>query len=584
LPIGSQGTPRLPRVLRESTAFVLLEQNIRAEGLFRIPPHSKLRDVLKEAYDRGQKYIVWKDNDALLQLPPYPHAEHQDDIVAEIDARDAYSVFMAAALIKAWYAELRQPIFPQACYHDLKRLYGNPDDIPDLERLQELFSPTSEWSFLPAISREILVKHLLPTLSAVAAREEQNKMTAENLAVCIAPALLHGPDQLEDAKMSSIVRRIFTEAIESWSQGLREACGENEATFREALELPQSQSDWEDPLEQAKGTEEERVWDENHSTGIVLQDNEKPTETPPALPPRVGISSGRAPNETATKRKPAPPLEIPPRYSTLVTDSPTDASPITYGATTDGFAPRRDEFDPNVHFPGEKKTGTNSGDSYASQIKLPKRKTLTAEQIDNADNAIAQVHARKVSEDMEAQTRALRPSELKGSAMPLLGLAHLSIGKAGAGPSPPVKRKAVSGTHSASQGSSPTSATSTGSPSAGLPTPFNDFRRPSLPASANRTPQINTLARPVFPSNPTTNRPPSKSTSLPVPAPKPRTPSPSLLQRMPSFETSRQEQSLAPPSLPRRLNMKKQSVEDLRRLYEERAGTASVLVEAGRKH
>lgn len=574
----------MPRVLRETTAFVLTEQNIRAEGLFRVPPHSKLRDVLKEAYDRGQKYIVWKDNGAILQLPPYPHAEHQDDIIAEIDVRDAYSAFMAAALIKAWYADLRQPIFPQTCYGELKRLYGNPDDIPDLERLKELFSPTSEWTFLPAISREILTKHLLPTLNAVAAREEQNKMTAENLAVCIAPALLHGPDQLEDAKMSSIVRRIFTEAIELWSQGLREACGENEAAFREALELPRSPNDWEDPLEQAKGAEEGRAWDENQSTGIVLQDNEKPAEIPPALPPRVGIASGRAPPDSATKRKPAPPLKVPPRYSTLVTDSPIDASPVSYGATTDGFAPRRDEPNPNAHFPDEKKSGMSSGDSYAPQLKLPKRKTLTAVQIDNADNASAQVHARKASEEVEAQTRALKPSELKGSAMPLPGLAQLSFAKAGTGPAPLVKRKAVSGAYTASQGSSPTSATSTGSPSAALPTPFSDFRRPSLPASANRTPQINTLARPVFPSNTTPNRPPSKSTSLPIPTPKPRTPSPSLLQRMPSFETSKQEQSLAPPIIPRRLNMKKQSVDDLRRLYEERAGTASVLVEAGRKH
>ncbi|KAK7181568.1 hypothetical protein DPSP01_008966 [Paraphaeosphaeria sporulosa] len=585
LPISSQGTPRLPRVLRETTAFVLAEQNIGAEGLFRVPPHSKLRDVLKEAYDRGQKYIVWKDNGALLQLPPYPHAELQDEIIAEIDARDAYSAFMAAALIKAWYADLRQPIFPQSCYGELKRLYGNPDDIPDLERLKELFSPVSEWSFLPAISREILTKHLLPTLNAVAAREEQNKMTAENLAVCIAPALLHGPDQLEDAKMSSIVRRIFTEAIELWSHGLREACGENEAAFRESLELPRSQSDWEDPLERVKGAEEGRAWDENHSTGIVLQDNEKPAEIPPALPPRVGIASGRAPNDNATKRKPAPPLEVPPRYSTLVTDSPIDASPVSYGATTDGFAPRRDEPNPSAHFPDEKKSGTSSGDSYAPQLKLPKRKSLTAEQIDNADTAIAQVHARKASEEMEVQTRALRPSELKGSAMPLPGLANLSIAKSGAaGPAPPVKRKAVSGAYTTSQGSSPTNATSTVAPSTAFPAPFNDFRRPSLPASANRTPQINTLARPVFPTNPTPNRPPSKSTSLPVPAPKPRTPSPSLLQRMPSFETSKKEQSLAPPDVPRRLNMKKTSVDDLRRLYEERAGTASVLVEAGRKH
>lgn len=356
LPIGSKGTARLPRVLRETTAFLLLEENIVSEGLFRVPPHSKLRDVLKEAYDRGQKYIVWKDNGATLQLPPYPHAEHQNEIIAEIDPRDAYSVFMAAALIKAWYADLRQPIFPQSSYHELKRLYGNPDDVPDLERLKELFSPSSEWSFLPAISREILVKHLLPTLSAVAAREEQNKMTPENLAVCVAPALLHGPDQLEDAKMSSIVRRIFTEAVELWAQGLREACGETEAAFEEALKLPQNQNDWEDHLEQGIGTEDGKTWDELQSSGIVLQDNEKLMEVPPALPPRVGMVTGRSSNDNATKRKPAPPLQVPPRYSTIVTDNPVEASPITYAATTDGFAPQREDTSSNAQFPDEKKS------------------------------------------------------------------------------------------------------------------------------------------------------------------------------------------------------------------------------------
>ncbi|KAJ4294429.1 hypothetical protein N0V90_008119 [Kalmusia sp. IMI 367209] len=583
LPISSQGTPRLPRVLRETTSFLLLEQNIVAEGLFRVPPHSKLRDVLKEAYDRGQKFIVWKDNGAVLPLPPYPHAEHQDEILAEIDPKDAYSVFMAAALIKAWYASLRQPIFPQSSYHELKRLYGDPDDIPDIDRLKELFSPTSEWSFLPAISREILVKHLLPTLSAVAAREDQNKMTAENLAVCIAPALLHGPDQLEDAKMSSIVRRIFTEAIELWSQGLREACGETQASFKTALQLPQKQGDWEDPLEQQKGTEEGKTWDELQSTGIVLQDNEKPLEMPPVLPPRAGVLSGQSSNDSATKRKPAPPLQIPPRYSTIVTDSPVDASPVTYAATTDGFAPRRENTNPTAQFPDEKKSGTKSGDSYAPQLILPKRKTLTAEQIDNAENAIAHAQARRLSEEKETGVAQVKRSPSEVGGLPLPGLANLSISKPGAGAAPPVKRKAVSGTYAAEQRSSPTSATSTESPTIAVTSQFPEFRRPSLPASANRTPSINSLARPVFPTNPITNRPPSKSTSLPVPGPKPRTPSPSLLQRMPSFEASKRE-NLAPPGNPQRLNMKKQSVDDLRRLYEERAGTAHALVEAGRKH
>ena len=99
-PTGTNGKTRFPRVLRETTSFVLMEKNITSEGLFRVPPHSRLRDSLKEAYDRGQKYIIWKDNDIMLPVPPYPRAEHQDEILAELPPTDAYSVYMAAALIK----------------------------------------------------------------------------------------------------------------------------------------------------------------------------------------------------------------------------------------------------------------------------------------------------------------------------------------------------------------------------------------------------------------------------------------------------------------------------------------------------
>ncbi|KAF2004916.1 Rho GTPase activation protein [Amniculicola lignicola CBS 123094] len=249
LPTASNGRTRFPRILHETTSFVLLEQNIVAEGPFRVPPHAKLKEVLKEAYDRGQKYIVWKDNGVTLPIPEYAGAEQQDEIIAEVDPKDAYSVYMAAGLIKSWYADLRKPLFPHAIYRDLKRLYGDPDEPPNLERLTDLFSPVSEWSSLPASSRELITRHLLPLLDAVAARQDQNKMTAENLAVCFAPALLRGPDQLEDAKTSSIIRRIFTEAIPLWSNGLREACGIDARAFEEDLRLPKDENDWEDPVE-----------------------------------------------------------------------------------------------------------------------------------------------------------------------------------------------------------------------------------------------------------------------------------------------------------------------------------------------
>ncbi|ORY08950.1 divergent CRAL/TRIO domain-domain-containing protein [Clohesyomyces aquaticus] len=565
LPISTRGKPRLPRVLRETTSFVLMEDNIVNEGLFRVPPHAKLKEVLKEAYDRGQKFIIWKDNGATLPVPHYPHVEHLEEIVAEVDQRDAYSVLMAAGMIKSWYADLRQPIFPPASYKDLKRLFNDPDDVPDLERLRDLVSPSSEWSFLPVISREIVTRHLLPLLDAVAAHQDKNKMTPENLAVCFAPALLCGPDQLEDAKMSSIVRRIITVAVEAWPEGLREACGVNIDAFKEDLHLPLDQVDWEDPLE-GRASQGEAHGEDNQITGIILQDNESsPREKPPPLPPRSTNSqprsaSGRSSHENATKRKPAPPLAVPPRYSTIVSDDPYDVaeSPVSYAAVTDGFAPPRPS---QWETPDEKKSGTKSvGDSHLPpQIILPKRKALTAEQIDNAEAATAQVQARKQSE----------------SRMALPGLTNLPAGKAVSYVRDPSSEKTPTDTPPNSN-----SDRSSSSPiSSGQAT---EFRRPSWPASSYRAPNITSLARPVHPAtNPVINRPPSKSTSLPVPGPKPRTPSPALLHRMPSFETSNKP-PLARTVTPRRLNMKKASVDDLRRLYEERAGTAKTLVEAGR--
>jgi Rho GTPase-activating protein 1 len=610
--------------LRETTSFVLLEENITSEGLFRVPPHSKLRDVLKEAYDRGQKYVVWKDNGVTLPVPPYSNAEHQDEILAEVDPKDAYSVFMAAALIKAWYASLRQPIFPTTSYGDLKRLYGDTDDIPDLERLRDLFSPNSEWSLLPGISREIVVRHLLPLLDAIAARQNQNKMTAENLAVCFAPALLCGPDQIEDAKMSSIIRKIFTHATEMWSNGLREACEQSADTFYEELELPKDDADWDDPVEEVRRAGEGRASLEEQTSGITLEDNEKSFEAypqpypevpnddlPPPLPPRTHVASNRSSTDS-TKRKPAPPLQIPPpRYSTVISDAPADVaeSPVTYAATTDGFAPRRPNDEQTPTLPprweqgSDEKSGTRNSTSipasalsntqtarspvsgFSANFNIPKRKTLTAAQVDDAERSAPAPTSTTKTYDPNTRN-ANHPQG--GMALPgLTRLPGLSISDESQYAAAPKRAPPAVPSFTQSEQASPVSAISpTGSDL--KPASAIEFRRPSFPASANRIPTITGLARPVYPStppNPITGRPPSKSTSLPVPGPKPRAISPGLLHRMPSFESRQQPNQIVIERkmlTPNKLNLKKQSVEDLRRLYEERAGTASVLVEAGR--
>lgn len=212
--------------------------------------------------------------------------------------------------------------------------------------------------------------------------------------------------------------------------------------------------------------------------------------------------------------------------------------------------------------------------------------------IDNADHGDVMAQASRASEELDPEmdvhaSQPQQPMAIRGLGLALPGLAEAQSQKPKNVPF--VKRKAVSSETRAVEstisqaGSSPDPAK--GSPTAtGAAGLANEFRRPSLPMSASRGPQITSLARPVYPAaHPVTGRPPSKSTSLPIPGPKPRAPSPALLQKMPSFERSHKNESLAPPAAPQRLNLKRKSVDDLRRLYEERAGTASALVEASRK-
>lgn len=325
LPKNFDGQSRLPRVLRETTNFILLDENIITEGLFRIPPHVKLKEILREAYDRGQKFIVWKEQGVALPMPNYEHMHNITSIIGEIDQHEAYGVHLAAGLMKLWYAELREPLFPPNCYRDLRKIFGNAEESPSLQNLTELFSAHSEWSILPMTSREICTRHLIPVLAAVSARSDTNKMTAENLAVCFAPTLVCGPDQLEDAKISSIIRRILTTAGEMWSQGLREGCGLDERAFALDLQPPPRMDDYEDPLLHEINEINERIrhpsngspvspagFQEEQKMGFINmkdKDGSVEKETPPPLPPRQRQRSLQHDQESGTIQATRTPVE-----------------------------------------------------------------------------------------------------------------------------------------------------------------------------------------------------------------------------------------------------------------------------------
>ncbi|KAI9876071.1 MAG: hypothetical protein M1830_007412, partial [Pleopsidium flavum] len=247
LPLSSNGGHRLPRVLREATSFILMDENIKTEGLFRIPPSAVTVDILREAYDRGQKFIVWHERDVVVI---FYRSERRQVLSDSMGQTEGYGVHAAAGLIKLWYRELRHPIIPQTSYRQLHDLFGDPETPIDRTRLIELVSIDSEWSLLTETSRLILTKHLLPLLSRVAAFKDWNQMTSFNLATCLAPSMLCGPDPVEDAKMASIVSRILEAAVANWKTTLAPICLMDYNTFEDSLRMPSAMEDYEDPLDE----------------------------------------------------------------------------------------------------------------------------------------------------------------------------------------------------------------------------------------------------------------------------------------------------------------------------------------------
>lgn len=552
------GKTRLPRVLRETTSFIVLPVNIKTEGLFRIPPHSILTGVLKEAYDRGQMYIIWKEVGATFVEPGV-----DPNLVSEVKIEDAYSVHSAASLIKTWYRELRHPIFSESSYSTLREQFGSPDAEITLEDLQSMFSLRSNESPLSPTSREILLRHLLPMLSLVASREPENKMDSNNLAICFAMTLVCGTNQLEDAKMTSVIRRILQVAIDQWHE-LRDKLSISGEDFWKDLQPPHEARDYEDPLDEPKPMPHFSEFAAEEGTHKVnLFDTESPTggadlERVPTLPPRPATSRSVSAfsGKSLTKEHPPPmprrkPAPEPPRYSTIFADhekvAPALESPDGY-ASADSFS---DALKQARSFSGKEKSGfpAQAQAKELHHLEVPKRKALASQ-----SDHIAQGVAMSASEATSAH------------------LAHLAAQRA----------SSVSSQGSVNQ--EPVSAPGAlGENENSQPPDDSVFRKPSWPAS--RPPQrvVPTLARPIVPHRPRSHEPTSiamlsasdefKTGGVP----KLRTTSASILKRMSSTESADSASQQGRTLQPNQSSLKKASVDDLRRIYENRAGASDGL-------
>ena len=303
-----------------------MDQNIKTEGIFRVNARAVTVDVLKEAYDRGQKFIVWKEGQCVSTFSHWKEG-YGDVMVDDVEQTEGFGLFPAAGLIKRWYAELRDPIFTESCYSQLEWLFGDGRKPIEVSSLRDLICVDAECSLLSRNSRQIMYMHLLPLLSKVAEYQDWNQMTPYNLAVCFAPNLLRGQDAIIDIKIADVVRRILEAAIIHWRSELSVSCRMDHWQFEESLRAPEFKEDREDPPEEIKSTLQP-----NQIAGVItLVDNEDTTEegleSRPPLPPRPDTTPTTVMDSNFhVRRKPAPSVQAPPRYSTLILQSPIDTN------------------------------------------------------------------------------------------------------------------------------------------------------------------------------------------------------------------------------------------------------------------
>lgn len=196
---AASATAPLPTVLTDTAAF-LQHSCLGVEGLFRVPPSQALLECARDCYDRGTR-LHWPD----------------------------WGVHTAAALTKLYYRSLPRPVIPADHYEQMLSLVAvDPDPArrapEEVERevrfevVRALLTASGTGAGLPAYARRLLLHHLLPLLAAVTARCAANKMTAANLAVCVAGSLARSDDLAADARASPGIRKFVEIAIERFAE------------------------------------------------------------------------------------------------------------------------------------------------------------------------------------------------------------------------------------------------------------------------------------------------------------------------------------------------------------------------------
>uniref|UniRef100_A0A8R1HPQ9 SLIT-ROBO Rho GTPase-activating protein 1 n=1 Tax=Caenorhabditis japonica TaxID=281687 RepID=A0A8R1HPQ9_CAEJA len=175
---------KIPLLVQSAIAY-LSRYSLRNQGLFRVSGSQSEINRFKEAYERGEDLFQYLE-----------------------DGSDANS---AAGVLKLYFRELREPIFPIFMFEQFCDCAKAESPSEFIRRARELISK------LP-ISHILLLRFLFQFLSHLCEFADENMMEPHNLAICFGPTLLPIPEGRDQVfyhnYVNELVRNLIVHADE----------------------------------------------------------------------------------------------------------------------------------------------------------------------------------------------------------------------------------------------------------------------------------------------------------------------------------------------------------------------------------
>ncbi|ESO06543.1 hypothetical protein HELRODRAFT_160724 [Helobdella robusta] len=176
----------IPLIVRSCVRIINL-YGMHHQGVFRVSGSQIEINEFKNQFERG--------------IDPLPD---------KVDGKDMNSV---AGVLKLYFRELREPLFPFAMFQELINFisvnsFNNPDDLPEsISRLKHLL--------LTSLPRPviILMRYLFAFLNHLSEFSDENMMDPYNLAICFGPTLMPVPPELDQVLYQSHVTELVKNII-----------------------------------------------------------------------------------------------------------------------------------------------------------------------------------------------------------------------------------------------------------------------------------------------------------------------------------------------------------------------------------